>query len=378
MKFSHFAKKDLEDQFLLCGSGVVFLFVLPFSIFRLTSGDTLIGIIDLMVSLTSVFIFLQIWWLKTTNRLNTLIVIFTMFSILSVIYLKGSEVIYWTYPAIVVTYFLLKSHIALVFNSFFVIAVVGIASLFQGFPPIGVYPSILLVAIVGFIYSLRSERQNYSLKQLASVDVLTRVKNRRSFDEKIEEILAENQRDPKSICLLILDLDLFKEVNDSHGHKQGDKVLIDFAQTVKTALRSTDYVYRFGGEEFVIIANNSSLQSTGIFAEAIRQRVQNKKSLAKFSVTVSIGISEIKSNDDADSWFRRADLALYKSKSDGRNKVYLAEFDNNGVINFKKVQSKTNIKVDLLPVRNQKQDKNLGGYSSFLYDRSINMNSRNL
>jgi diguanylate cyclase (GGDEF)-like protein len=192
---------------------------------------------------------------------------------------------------------------------------------------------------------MRSERQNKKLLKLVTEDTLTRVKNRRSFDEKVEELLANYKRVPKPVSMLLLDLDSFKKINDSHGHKQGDHVLIDFAKIVKSRIRETDYIYRFGGEEFVVIAKNSLLEDAGNLADSIRKFVQESEELSKFKVTVSIGVSEIAQMDDADSWFRRADLALYESKSSGRNTVRLAELDENMAVSFRALSRFRNIKL---------------------------------
>ncbi len=305
----------------------------------------MLAAIDLVMALLMLVIFTQSWRSKKTKYLNIFAVISFMLGISGVMYLKGQDMIFWAFPAMGATYFLLKSRPAFLLNIIFI----GGTTLlffdkFTKAEAMSIYPSLVLVCLLGFIFSMRSERQNKKLLKLVSEDTLTRVKNRRSFDEKVEEILANYKRFPKPVSMLLLDLDKFKKINDSHGHKQGDQVLIDFAKLVKSRIRETDFIYRFGGEEFVVIAKNSSLEDSGNLADSIRQFVQESEELAKFKVTVSIGVSEIMPMDDADSWFRRSDLALYESKSSGRNTVRIAELDENKTVCFKALCSYRNIK----------------------------------
>ncbi len=344
-KFLNCAARSLEDQLLLYGTGITILFLVPFSLYRLMIGDLMLATIDLVMALLMVVIFTLAWRSKKIKYLNIIAVISFMFGILGVMHLKGLDMIFWAFPGMGATYFLLKSRTALLANIIFI----GGTTLlffdkFTKAEVMSIYPSLVLVCFFGFILSMRSERQNKKLLKLVSEDTLTRLKNRRSFNEKIEEILANYKRSPKPSCMLLLDLDFFKKINDSYGHKQGDQVLIDFAKIVKSKIRETDFIYRFGGEEFVVIAKNSSLEDSGNLADSIRKFVQESEKLAKFKVTVSIGVSEIMPMDDADSWFRRADLALYESKSSGRNIVRIAELDENKAVRFKALCSYRNIK----------------------------------
>jgi len=279
-----------------------------------------------------VMIFAQSWFSKKVKYLNTFAVVSLMMGVSWVMNMKGLSMIFWAFPTMGVTYFLLKSRAGLIVNILFI---VGITLIFFDTLTknnvLSIYPSLILVCFFGFVLSLCTEIQNKNLLRLVSEDTLTGVKNRRSFNEKIDEILANYKQSPKPVSMLVLDLDYFKKINDSHGHKQGDQVLIDFAQTVKSIIRSTDYIYRFGGEEFVVIAH-SSLENSGVLGDSIREFIKISPSLSKYNVTVSIGVSEIEAADDADSFFRRADNALYEAKSSGRNAVRLARLDENNKV----------------------------------------------
>lgn len=305
----------------------------------------MLAAIDSVMALLMSLLFVQAWFSKKIEALNIFAVFAFMVGITGVMYLKGTDLIFWAFPAMGATYFLLHSRKALVANILFMGSTILLFyDKLTTTQSMGIYPSLILVCLFGYILSMRSERQNEKLVKLVSEDTLTGIKNRRSFDEKVVELLTHYKRYPKPSSMLLLDLDYFKNINDQYGHKQGDQVLIDFAKVLKSRIRATDYIYRFGGEEFVVIAKNSSLEDAGNLADSLRKYVQKHEDLAKFNVTVSIGVSEVLPTDDANSWFRRADLALYESKSSGRNTVRIAELDKYDAVRFKALVNYRNIK----------------------------------
>lgn len=164
------------------------------------------------------------------------------------------------------------------------------------------------------------------LQRLATTDPLTEIANRRAFLERAEQIFKSSQRYLTSITMLMLDLDLFKAINDQCGHLGGDKVLASFAQTVSLELRESDLFGRIGGEEFCILLQQSSQEEAMNVAERIRQRVHalafTDPAGAPFSVTVSVGIStNLASDERLGRMLERADKALYEAKRLGRNRV---------------------------------------------------------
>ncbi|TCJ88473.1 MULTISPECIES: GGDEF domain-containing protein [Cocleimonas] len=337
--------RSLEEQFVLYGAGLTFIFLVPFSIYRFFTGDLTLAAIDMVMALLMVLIFTQAWQSKKIKYLNRFSVLMFMLGILSVMYLKGAETVFWAFPAMGATYFLLKSVPALIANIIFI----GLTTLlFHGkltnAEAMSIYPSLALVGLFGFILSMRAEYNNNKLQKLVSEDTLTGIKNRRSFDEKVDEIIRNYRRYRTPVSMLLLDLDQFKKINDTKGHNAGDQVLVDFAKLVKSKIRTTDFIYRFGGEEFVVLAKNSSLEDSGNLADSIRKFIKESAELSKHQVTVSVGVSEIMPFDDAESWFRRADLALYESKSAGRDTVRIAETGDDTKVSFKALSNYQNIK----------------------------------
>lgn len=144
---------------------------------------------------------------------------------------------------------------------------------------------------------------------------------KRGFDEIILSEIERANRYGDRLSLAMLDVDHFKRINDAYGHVEGDRVLKEVASLVKANLRKTDCVARWGGEEFVIIAIESDLETALIMAEKVRQVVEAHTFRTVGQVTVSLGVTQFKENDTTDSLISRADQALYRAKENGRNRV---------------------------------------------------------
>jgi len=169
-------------------------------------------------------------------------------------------------------------------------------------------------------------RANRQLEKLATHDALTGIANRRHFDEKLIELFHAFRRTHRPFTLMIMDIDYFKRVNDQHGHAHGDKVLQHLAQLLHNQVRVTDFVARYGGEEFAVLLPDTSSEPDGYgVAEKIRAAVENSRFPGGLKVTVSIGLSQVKSADtDLHALFERADQALYRAKEQGRNRTLLS------------------------------------------------------
>mgnify|MGYP003624123453 CR=1 FL=1 len=167
------------------------------------------------------------------------------------------------------------------------------------------------------------EVKNKELEKLAITDKLTNLYNRRKLDELLQNELNRSERFKHTFAVTILDIDYFKKVNDTFGHQTGDKVLIEISNILRTHIRTTDFVGRFGGEEFVIICPESQKDGVYNLMESIRLDVQNHTFKDIGNITMSFGIALVKENDTSESLLKRADIALYEAKNSGRNKVVI-------------------------------------------------------
>lgn len=170
--------------------------------------------------------------------------------------------------------------------------------------------------------SLRARSRN--LEQAALTDGLTGMQNRRYFDDALKEYLGEFRRIGKPVGLMILDLDHFKQVNDTYGHDVGDEVLRSVATCLKSMTRYHDVVARLGGEEFAIVAPNMDLALLQRLAERMRKAIaalEISGGSAQFNVTSSVGLALWDQEETAEEFYRRADKQLYEAKRQGRNRV---------------------------------------------------------
>ncbi|MFT5349846.1 MAG: diguanylate cyclase, partial [Gammaproteobacteria bacterium] len=158
----------------------------------------------------------------------------------------------------------------------------------------------------------------------AKTDALTRIANRLAYNEKIKQEFARWQRNAQPFSVCVIDVDKFKGVNDSYGHKAGDKVLKTIAEVCAANIRKMDFFARYGGEEFVLLLPDTALDQAIVVAENLRRKIEVCKfHYAKETVviTVSCGLAQFDKGDTTESVFNRADKALYAAKDQGRNQV---------------------------------------------------------
>jgi two-component system chemotaxis response regulator CheY len=196
----------------------------------------------------------------------------------------------------------------------------------------------LEVRLLAAVRLVRAQRQlaelNQSLRResehefrVARTDALTSIANRLRLDEDLERVLAEAHRYGKRYSLAICDVDHFKAFNDRHGHLVGDVALQRIAAALRDGMRTADAVYRYGGEEFVVLLPEQSAAEGAQAMDRVRSLVQGlgiARSSPKDVVTISIGVAEL-GNEGKDAWLGRADAALYRAKAEGRNCVRIAQ-----------------------------------------------------
>ena len=171
------------------------------------------------------------------------------------------------------------------------------------------------------------ERSKCELKRLSETDPMTNLYNRRYFNDASKTIMELAKRDKTPLTVVMLDIDKFKKVNDTYGHDVGDDILISISNILLEMTRKSDLDCRFGGEEFILLLPETSLEGSMVIAEKIRKKVAafslTLKDDREVSVTVSLGVSQIDMQHDLSiaPAIKRADIALYKAKESGRNKV---------------------------------------------------------
>jgi diguanylate cyclase (GGDEF)-like protein len=176
--------------------------------------------------------------------------------------------------------------------------------------------------------SLLNARMVRRLAELATTDGLTGLANRRTFDAELERQTKSAERYRKPLSLLMCDVDHFKKVNDTHGHKCGDVVLQGFAQVLLACKRDLDVVARYGGEEFVVLCEETDTAGAKLLAERIRRELAARTFTSEqgpFHVTCSLGVATFPLHaNEKDRLVKTADEMLYKAKQTGRNKTIAA------------------------------------------------------
>jgi diguanylate cyclase (GGDEF)-like protein len=170
-------------------------------------------------------------------------------------------------------------------------------------------------------------KHHKKLERLADFDSLTQMPNRRNFDKQFEQFLDLLKRDERPICLVFIDIDDFKNINDELGHQMGDDVLIQVAKILNKSIRKTDLIARWGGEEFVIAFIDTNINDAHTITQKIREAIEKDEGLKKvlgYNLTASFGLTSCTEHDNIDTAISRADKAMYEAKQHGKNRVVLA------------------------------------------------------
>lgn len=170
---------------------------------------------------------------------------------------------------------------------------------------------------INFMYS--------QTRYLSLTDALTGLYNRRHFNAELEREFMRSKRYGGNLCIAIIDIDFFKKINDTYGHLCGDYVLKEVAYLILENFRKTDMVFRYGGEEFVVLMTETSLENSLIPLERLRKTIENNNFIfkgEKIKVTISIG-TETNHTESTEEFLNNADKALYQAKQSGRNQTVL-------------------------------------------------------
>lgn len=242
------------------------------------------------------------------------------------VWLLGINALAWVYLAVMANFFIVRKQIATLANLALVAVLLVIPDILLG-DPINT-PGLAVIGLTlafGYHFSRRLQGDRARLELLASMDALTGLPNRRMLEKTLTQLIADARRDRHQYALVVLDIDRFKEVNDRHGHTAGDTALSDLSMILRFELREHDKVFRFGGEEFVILANTRSREALESFTERIRKAVYQSLRGPGGRITISLGAAMYAGEPHWQDWFSRADAALYRAKAGGRNNYMIAE-----------------------------------------------------
>ena len=299
--------------------------ILPFAIFRALQSDWSVAILDLLVVIGMSLIFIYVY--KTDNVKNASLVLILVALIANVVsfYLKGISQIYWIYPAMLSAYYIMSPQKGMAVN--FVMLSLYLPKLFQLLETINIATIIITIVItnvIAYVFASGLKQQEVILKKLASEDYLTSTGNRRSLNVELSKLHKSLQNHDRTAAIVLLDLDHFKKVNDTHGHLKGDEVLVRLSELLKCYYQTNESVFRYGGEEFLVVCPGKPITEVVKMAEEFRNIVKKNIIINGDEQTISLGVAEYVKEENIDDWIHRVDLALYRAKNEGRDRVVQA------------------------------------------------------
>lgn len=323
---SDIRRRTAESYLPLLLSGAGALGVLPFAIIRLLNQDWLAAAIDVVIIAGFLALGSYVYVTRQVRTASVAIAVLCVTGVLATVYLVGPQQIYWTFPALVAVFYLLRPREAIACA---LVIIVGILPRILPVATSEATTTILITIVVtsafAFAFSVITNRQRDQLLLLATRDPLTGAGNRRGLDVKLTDVVNTHRRLQTPACLVMLDLDHFKSVNDAHGHAAGDRILKDITDIINLRIRVTDSLYRIGGEEFVVVLEGADLHHAAHLAEQLRTLVEANELVANPSVTISLGVAELKPGESPNDWLHRADEALYRAKDAGRNSTSISD-----------------------------------------------------
>lgn len=305
--------------------------LLPYALFRMVTGNYLVGLVDMLMIVVSTASVWMAWRTGETEKPGFLMAAVFCFGAVLVCMKLGQDVLFWIYPLMVFIFFLVAPIKALLLLLLMVCAIVSLhfseySAIFStNFQLLAFITTTLVTSIFAYIFAYRPHLQRQELRRLATTDPLTGAATRHSLTDELTYAIQQFQQEGVVSGLMLLDLDHFKRINDNFGHHAGDQILSQLVPLLKQMIRQQDSVFRYGGEEFVLLIKEIQLADLHRLAEKIRHAVWHQLALPDGSaLTTSIGIATVQYANDWESWLQNADVALYQAKHNGRNQVVIA------------------------------------------------------
>lgn len=326
---------EVKVLVLVCWGAIAML--APFLFIRIQQKNEAMILLD---GLAIAFLFSTSVYMWVTRQLHTPTILLNIVCISCVVFAcytsNLASVIHWLYPAMMWGFYLSNAFplFALVINT---IAALALAPLVINLPlldALHIAVSIILTNLLAYIFVTRAHLKQQRLRLQMDLDPLTSIGNRRAMYRQLKEAAHTVETSELQISVVILDIDHFKRINDTFGHAKGDEVLKKFAAMLSNNTRKNDFCFRYGGEEFLVLAMGTNLDGASILAENLRKATEIMFSQVGFvgqSITVSLGIAQWKSGESSKSVLARADQALYRAKRQGRNSVGVSQSEDDVV-----------------------------------------------
>lgn len=319
-------RTDFQLTIITSFGGAALFGILPFAIYRFVSGNAVAGTLDLAIVISILAAVAHAWRNEDRRAASLFVAIVNTVGCLASATVLGPPGLYWMYPALLGNFLLLSRNVAVLVTAIAMLILTVQHRAYDSNMQLAMFLATAAVSgMVAFVFAYRTETQREQLELLATLDPLTGMQNRRAMERELQLAVEISKRDGSAFGLAMLDLDHFKRINDHYGHEAGDEVLVRFAGLIRDCTRKADRCFRFGGEEFVLLMPGTDAQALLAIDRHVRVRIADRLRCDDGPVTVSIGGAALRRGEDWQSWLARADAALYRSKSEGRNRTIVDE-----------------------------------------------------
>lgn len=318
--------RHLDFNYTALVYAVAGVLLMPFVVFNAMAAAWLVSI---GVGACAVAFLSLGFWIYRYERpspvCNALVVGAGIAGVLIAIQELGLVGVYWAYPVVLVFYLLYSLRFAAAINLVFLVMVTPVLLAVMPMEHLlRVLSTLALTSCFTFLFAHNLQRSTRELEGLAMVDPLSGAGNRRQMESRLDDAIYLHGRYGLPCGLIVLDIDHFKQINDSKGHLVGDEILVQLTDLFRSRLRHSDSVFRYGGEEFVVLLPSTRIGGASRIAEKLRALVASSVFPGTDQLTVSAGVAELRHGETQLDWLGRADAALYAAKQAGRNRVSVA------------------------------------------------------
>ena len=318
-------RSDFQFAIFVLFCVVAILGIAPFAAYRFMQGAMVAGVVDTLIVTILALSFAYVWRGGSLERASLLVVLATTVGCVVIGRLLGLSGAMWSYPVILANFLLVGRGVALAASGLLMALLVIEGSAFDGRDERLMYLASASVAcVLAYVFARRMQEQHRLLEHLASRDPLTGVANRRAMERELHIAAEAFRRHRLPVGLAVMDIDHFKRINDAAGHEAGDHVLVEFSRLVQARCRAGDRLFRYGGEEFVLLLPGTGVDELRRVVDELRRAVATQMRVGDGPVTVSIGGAVLAPGEDTAAWLARADSAMYEAKRLGRDRVVVA------------------------------------------------------
>jgi len=324
--------RSIEEIIIISSAIIMAATITPFAIYRYLNGQFTVALLELLSIALMCAIGVYVWKTRKTSIMSLVTSAFMLTGLVGYNYVLGSSILFWIYPIIMTVYFLNSLKVSVLLVTPTMVALIPLLLAEKSIiEVISVIVTLVICQLFGLLLSRKIRQQYAIMQELVNQDGLTGALNRRAFDERVNFLNSFSLRHKKKqeavSSLIMFDIDNFKHINDEFGHQEGDQVLINLTKVFKRSIRGTDQLYRYGGEEFVVIVNGADTFKATELAEKLRYILETSSISNSTKITASFGVAELQALESPTRWIDRADKAMYRAKRAGKNKVCIANYN---------------------------------------------------